>query len=406
MKYFLPILILVVFNACQDSDPVQESDVVLTEEISSEALNESLGDFQWNIFQRVIASEESGENVNISPLSVAGALYLAYEGADGGTRDAMATALKVKDQSGNYHLGQAYEDLIQLLEDGEHLTNVNGIFWDKNRMLPRDSFLLYAEKYFDAGQFELDFSDPSALSAINDWVEEATKSRIDKIIEKINAEEVMFLINALYFTADWKSPFQAESTWSRPFMTASGASVEAPFMFQDVNTIPYYVGSDFSAVEMPFADDKFSMVLLLPAEDKQVNDLIGDLTHERMNNLLENGLNASRVHLYVPKFEVESKLLLNEILKKMGMEVAFDPQAADFGNLGVAPEGNLYISRVNHKTYLKIDEKGAEGAAVTSVGFGVESAPPVINFSRPFAFLLRHVETGALVFAGKIENPL
>jgi serine protease inhibitor len=89
----------------------------------------------------------------------------------------------------------------------------------------------------------------------------------------------------------------------------------------------------------------------------------------------------------------------------MGMELAFDPQQADFSRLGQAPEGNLFISKVLHKTFLKIDEKGAEGAAVTSVGVGVTSLPPSIRFDRPFLFLIRHKDTGAILFAGKMEAP-
>jgi serine protease inhibitor len=107
----------------------------------------------------------------------------------------------------------------------------------------------------------------------------------------------------------------------------------------------------------------------------------------------------------LPKFEIGYKIQLNEVLKAMGMEIAFDPFLADFSRLGNAPEGNLFISSVNHKTYLKIDEKGAEGAAVTSVGVGVTSLPPHLNFDRPFVFLLRNRDSNTLIFAGKIEDP-
>lgn len=405
MKYFLPLLVI-LFCACQEGDPA-DPDLNLVDEISVERLNLALNDFQWDLFKRVLAAEETAENLNLSPLSVASALYLTYEGADSDTRQAMSEALEfADDDKGAVHLGAAYRDLMDLLEDGDHLSNVNGVFWDKNRMFPRDSFLMYAGKYFDAEQFDLDFQTPAALATINGWVNDATESRIEKIIEKINAEEVMFLISALYFQADWDAPFEIESTSQRPFTTRGGEAVQVPFMFQDVNTIPFYEGSDFVAVNMHFADDKYSMTLLLPGDHLPVDEFVANLTLDRLEKLFDSDLKPSRMHLLVPKFEVESKFLLNNVLKSMGMEIAFDPHAADFSNLGVAPEGNLYIARVNHKTYLKVDEKGAEGAAVTSVGIGVESAPPVLNFNRPFVFLLRHIETGALVFAGKIENPL
>lgn len=397
--FFFSLLILV---SCQKSDdqPLSPAD-----ELELAELEASLESFQWNLFQQVVASEDTTTNLNISPLSIAAALYMAHEGAATETRDKISTTLELPTAGLTINLGAAYENMMKELENSSSLSTENAIFWDKNRMQPNDAFLNYTSDHFQAKQFELEFQDPSALEAINDWVKSSTNDRIEKIIDQINSEEVMFLINALYFKDDWLYPFPQESTRKAKFTLATGSEVEADMMFQDINTLKYYHGDDFSSVEMPFADSYYSMVLILPRPGSNPDQLISELDDNRLSQLFEQDMEIGRIYLDVPRFEIEYKILLNEVLKDMGMELAFDPFNADFSNLGVAPEGNLYISRVNHKTFLKIDEKGAEGAAVTSVGVGVTSAPPPLRFDRPFVFLLRNRSTKTLVFAGKIEDP-
>ena len=403
LKYAFTLLVIMLLS-CNTEDG--KSPLTSEEELQMQDLVTSLESFQWQLFQQIVSGEEELKNLNISPLSIAAALYMTYEGSANVTRDKMTETLELPGEIINFNLGQAYKTFIDELEKtNATLTTANAIFWDKNRIFPATEFLDYTKTYFDAGQFDLVFQEPAALSAINNWVKSATQGRIDKIIEEINAEEVMFLINALYFKDDWKFPFAQENTRVGSFTRSDGQTVSTDMIHQDIFTLRYYQGADFEAVEMPFADTSYNMVLLLPPTGKTPDQLITDLQTDRLSRLFDQDMAVGRILLDLPKFEIEYKIQLNDVLKAMGMEIAFDPYLADFSKLGNAPEGNLFISRVNHKTYLKIDEKGAEGAAVTSVGVGVTSLPPQLRFDRPFVFLLRNRNTNALIFAGKIEDP-
>ena len=177
-----------------------------------------------------------------------------------------------------------------------------------------------------------------------------------------------------------------------------------PTMFQD-NAFRFYQGDDLSIVESDLVDTSYTMWFMLPPEELSVEQWLAEKSMDWDLSAFSDKLTYGRIFLEVPKFEVNYKINLNEVLKSMGMDIAFNESLADFSNIGDAG-GNIFISRVEHKTFLKVDEKGVEGAAVTSVGFGVTSVPPTIRFDRPFLVLLMHKPTQTLIFMGKIEHPL
>ncbi|NND08364.1 MAG: serpin family protein [Saprospiraceae bacterium] len=399
----IPIFLLTLFSSCEKS-----SDAVPQEsEINKSELLEGIQDFQWSLFKEAILEEgDQSKNVIISPLSVASALYMALRGADNQTRAGMERALALEGIS-SAEVGMAYQQWISTLTttEGEtRLSPANAIFWDKQRILPEQSFLTYAKQYFDADTYGLDFGNESALDDINQWVNEKTENRITKILDEIRDDEVMFILNALFFTSDWKYPFPLEQTAVRPFSLRDGSIVEVPTMHQDIATLPNLITETYQAVDMPFADSSYRFTMVLPPKEQDIDDFIGNLNASTVQEIFNN-LKSNRILLNVPKFSVSYKILLNEPLKRMGMQEAFDPNLADFTKLGSAPEGNLFLSKVLHKTFLKVDEKGAEGAAVTSIGVGVTSLPPMISFNRPFLFMLWERETNTIVFIGKMEDP-
>ena len=230
------ILIIGLFIAsCNKSE---DTPLTPAEELQMEQLMNSLEAFQWDLFQEVVASENTLENLNISPLSIAAALYMTYEGAANETRNKMSNTLKLPNEVVDFNLGQAYKNLMKELEkDGAVITTENAIFWDKNRIEPKNQFLDYTRNFFNASQYDLVFQDPSALTTINNWVKTSTQNRIEKIIEEISAEEVMFLINALYFRDDWKYPFPQESTRKTDFTLSNGTQIEVDMMYQDISTL-------------------------------------------------------------------------------------------------------------------------------------------------------------------------
>ena len=386
--FFFGTLLVLTNLACEQEDIVDPINSPALDDVDSEVLYQPMQTFNWNILNASLCNspEAAEDNVMISPLSISTALYMAYNAADGETKTAMEQTLALNGISSD-SLNAAYKSLIQLLtntRDGVQLKSNNAVFWDKNRIIPSDSFIEQLTSMYEAGTFEEDFqrNPDEVVEKINAWVDEKTEGRIEKILDQLKPEEVLFLVNALYLLGDWDQPFAEESTEDRPFTLSSGAEIMTPTMYDD-NQYQYLQNEDYSIVQCDLADTTYAMWFVLPPEGKTVESLTQEHSFEDILLSFSSESVFQRIFLLLPKLELNYKIQLNDILKSMGMEVAFDPNRANFSKFGQAG-GNIFISRVEHKTFFKMDEKGVEGAAVTSVGFGVTSAPPAIQFNRPF----------------------
>ena len=408
---FRLLICLLLFSQCEKPDP---ADPIDPRDIDEGKVESSLNDFgnsnnavALDLLHEVVSTNvEAGKNIVVSPLSVHTALLMVLNGADKETHEAIATTLHSAgySETSMNKAYKAYEEYHANAHDAE-LQLANSVFWDKNRITPSEAFSEKMLEYYLAELSGLTFQDPTALETINNWVNASTEGRIEKILEEIRPEEVLFLINALYFKGDWSNPFLPGLTFERSFTHSDDRVSSVPTMSHDA-LFSFAQSADYQAVDLFFGDSTFSLTFILPAEaTTSLDDFIGKFTTEDLKQLYQN-LQTQRLQIYLPKFEVKYKINLNEALRSLGMGIAFDPFGANFNRLGTAPEGNLFISRVEHKTFLKIDEKGAEGAAVTSVGIGVTSAPPTIAFDRPFMLVLRDVRYNSVVFIGKIEDPL
>lgn len=408
--HFLGLIVALVLSGCEifnnDTPIITKPGEGAAE---PEMVAAAIGTFGWEVMQKDVQRATEANNTVISPLSIAAALYMTYNGADGDTRTAMDAALQLNGISPD-SLNPAFLLLTKLLEATQsdvRLSSSNAVFWDDTRLTPSQNFLGKLTAFYQAETFGEDFqNNPQAvLDQINNWVDDRTEGRIKKILEDLDPQEVMFLINALYFIGDWEEPFAADATKDRSFRLSSGQEIQVPTMFQD-NVFIHYDGTDFQGVSCTFADTSLAMWFVLPPAGKPIDDFIAETSFDALVKGLTEQAMLGRIYLNLPKFEVNYKTQLNDVLKDMGMAVAFDPFQADFSNIGTTAFGNAYISRVEHKTFLKIDEKGAEGAAVTSVGVGITSLPPSFNFDRPFLTVLVHKPTRTPIFIGKVEDPL
>lgn len=406
---FKLILILLLFSQCTKDQPLVPG---LDEEGKIDGAIEDFGEannaLAFDLFHEVIRqNEEAGKNIVVSPLSIHTALLMVLNGANNATHEAIAKTLHSEafSESSINSAYLAYNENA-LNTENTNLNIANSVFWDHNRIALHEAFAQKMDDFYDAELKGMAFQDPSALKTINDWVNTKTNGRIDKILEEIRPEEVLFLINALYFKGDWANPFSHELTHGRNFIKHDGSIREVPTMSHDTY-FSFYQGQDYEAVDLIFEDSVFSMTFIQPTDSNATIDgFVGSFNRTDLEQLYQAKLTIGRLQLYLPRFETDYKINMNDALKALGMEIAFEPFKADLTRLGNAPEGNLYISRVEHKTYLKIDEKGAEGAAVTSVGVGITSVPPTIDFNRPFLFVLRDMRYNSVVFIGKIEDPL
>ncbi|MFA7550408.1 MAG: serpin family protein, partial [Sedimentibacter sp.] len=283
--------------------------------------------------------------------------------------------------------------------------SITNSIWLREGYNANKDFLQANADYYSAYIKSLDFSDASAPDTINKWVKEATNEKIDKIVDEISDDLVMYLINAIYFKGDWKEEFSPNKTREMKFNAPTG-KVKTDFMNRRGN-IDYLKLNDITGVVLPYLDEQFAFVGLLPAEGQTPKDLINDLSALDLARLLKDK-EVKNIELSLPKFESSYEDSLKNELSNLGMNIAFEPYSADFSLMSENFKKDLYISEVKQKTYIKVDEKGTEAAAVTVVGAEATSMPvelPKIVFDRPFVYGIVDVETGIPLFIGIMENP-
>jgi len=357
--------------------------------------------------------EEEG-NLFYSPYSISLALAMTYAGASGETAQQMADTLHFL--LGQEKLHPAFNWLDAELakrgegaegKDGEgfRLNIVNAIWGQKDYEFLTDFLDVLAENY-GAGLRILDFITETEKSrlTINDWVSDQTESRIEDLIPQgaIDALTRLVLTNAIYFNAAWENPFDKKMTADGPFYLLDGGQVIVPMMKQ-TESFSYTEGEGYQAVELLYDGDEISMVILLP-EAGQFEAFAEGLQAQQVDAII-NDLQDTRVTLTMPRFEFDSEFSLKDTLAGMGMPIAFSGDA-DFS--GMTGNQELSISDVVHKAFVAVDEAGTEAAAATSVIIKLTAVPepPVeVTIDRPFIFLIRDIETGAILFIGRVMNP-
>jgi serine protease inhibitor len=352
-----------------------------------------------------VSQAQPGANVFLSPLSASMSLGMALNGAAGATYDQMRGALQFGSAS-QHDINAGYESLIALLTslDPAVETQVANSIWYEKTFPFYQSFLDTAKTYFDADVTPLDFSNMNAsLNAINGWVNTQTNGKIPTILDAIDSNDVMFLINAIYFKADWRSRFDASQTQDADFHAAGGSTQTVPLMHREGRML-YTAGPGYQAVELSYGDSAFAMTVLLPAAGTSVEALADSLS-PAFWNALTSSFSVHQVDLYLPKLTLTYSRTLNGDLAALGMRDAFVPNGADF--TGMSSQGNsLYISFVKQKTYVRVDEEGTEAAAASATGVGTTAVedPVIVRVDRPYLFVIRERLTGTLLFMGKITS--
>ena len=285
-------------------------------------------------------------------------------------------------------------------------TMANSI-WYREGFPVKEDFIATNEDYYDSVVRPLDFNAHSARDIINDWVEDKTAGRIKDMIEQIKREDIMFLINAIYFKDDWKASFDEKKTAPAPFTLADNSTVQVDMMQLGTLDLPYFSTDDLHVIDLAYGDgDSFAMTILLPRGDASPGDLLNGMTITDWNNWTA-GLMERKIDFAMPKFKMEYNKRLNKELTEMGMQRAFDENAADFSDISEATQ--LFISAVQHKSFIEVNESGTEAAAATSVTIGTTSvdpnAPLQIRVDRPFLFVIREKQANNILFLGKMMNP-
>ena len=346
---------------------------------------------------------DEDKNVLVSPISVLYALAMTANGANGNTLTQMETVLGMPVSDLNAYL-KVYADA---LPEGEKykLSIANSIwFTDKDSFTVLPEFLQTNANYYNAGIYETPF-DESARKEINKWVEENTDGMIEDILDNISSDAVMYLVNALAFDAQWQDIYTDRQVRDALFTTENGEEQEIELMYSEESR--YLEDADATGFLKYYADAKYAFVALLPNEGVTVQEYLNTLSGERLTELLANPQEGI-VNAAIPKFESEYAIDLGEVLQTMGMTDAFDMDTADFSGLGAYTDGNIYISRVIHKTYIAVDERGTKAGAATAVEMEVGGAmpqdPKQVYLDRPFVYMIIDCEANLPLFIGTVMN--
>jgi serine protease inhibitor len=359
--------------------------------------------FGFDFFKLINNSAATNQNVMVSPLSVALALGMTYNGSDGTTKAAMEQALDLNGMTVS-EINIAYKGLIDKLAslDNNVVFNIANSIWYRNTFSVLPDFINTNKTYFYAQVTPLDFDLPSAQDSINHWVADKTNNKIDKIVEGIDPLTVMFLINAIYFKGTWKYTFDKNSTALFPF-TLKDNTVKQVNMMSEKADFMVLSNEIFIAAELPYGTSQYSMIVLVPYNN--TDDIISQLNDQNWKTWLSQFKLIKDFSVFLPKFKFDYEQELKDILAQMGMGIAFTDNA-NFSKIN--PEENLYISAVKHKTYIDVDEQGTEAAAVTSVVVGTTSVgeqPTQLIANRPFLFVIKENSTNTILFIGKISDP-
>ena len=403
-RLFSFLAMAVLMMACtQESESPVVTDYTPTEK--SAKIIAADNQFGFELFQKVNASQPEPKNTMISPLSVSLALAMVYNGTDGNTKKQMEEMLHKANLTPE-DINQSYKDLVTALQSHDpkvELSISNAIFY-RNTFPVKQNFVTTNQNFYQSEVSGLDFTKQAAtLNKVNGWVNNKTKGKISSIIDEVNEQDIMYLLNAIYFNGQWTYSFDTDATTNRPFTKENKTTIEVPTMTIE-KPFKFYSHAKFDLLEMPYGGGKYSMLIFLPGKGKSTSDVISLLSPENVNDWISK-MTEQKKEVFLPKFEFKFDNSLVDELSALGMTDAFNDAKANL--TGISDAAKLVISEVIHKAYIKVDERGTEAAAVTGITVGVTSMPLDNSFrvDHPFVFAIREKDSNAILFIGKVLDP-
>lgn len=378
---------------------ITPNNVTALDDLSSQ--NADVTDFTIRLFK---ASEESGKNTLISPLSVLCALAMTANGAEEETLQQMEEVLGMTTEDLNLYLYSYMKNLPQ--GDKYKLSLANSIwFTEDERFTVNQDFLQTNADYYGADIYKAPFNEQTKKD-INNWVKQNTDEMIPEILDRVPVDAIMYLVNALAFEAEWSAIYEKNQVREGVFTKEDNTEQNVDFMYGSEGT--YLEDENAAGFMKYYKGGKYAFVAMLPDEGVSVSDYIASLTGESVNALLTNPQHTT-VYTAIPKFETEYSVEMSEILKNMGMPKAFDPNNAEFEGLGTSNAGNIFISRVLHKTFISVGEKGTKAGAATVVEMADGAAaepqePKEVYLDRPFVYMLIDCENNIPFFIGTMMD--
>jgi serpin B len=395
------MLALLAFSGCRNEEQLKPLAGGQADDAAT-----SVNEFAVDLY-RQLAIEDG--NLFFSPASISTALAMTWVGAGGQTALEAASVLHL-----NSDREKVLADYSQLLgglagSDSTYTLNVANRLWGQKDFSFNKSYLERIQSCFGGGFQSVDFKshpDEERL-AINQWVARRTEDKIQNLLPAgtVNQDTRLILTNAVYFLGDWLFPFPKNRTKDVDFHLADGSIKSTPTMKLDKN-LPYFSDDSLAMVALPYVGDDLEFLVILPHLKNGLPKIEAELNSASLEKNIQ-ALSPKKVDVWLPRLDLSQDFNLGDILKRLGMKQAFSPSEADFS--GMSDQGELFISSVVHKSFLKVDEQGTEAAAATGVTIGVTSMPsPPTMFvaDHPFLFLIRQKDTGVILFMGRYKNPL
>ena len=366
-----------------------------------------LNEFAFDFYRAAAAGEEGGGNVFFSPPGIRTAFSVLYEGAGGRTALQMADALWI-DEDEDVRRGEARRtgDSLAGRNDSSKIALASALWADDGFSL-YDSYRRAAAGVYNASVDTVDFADAAgAARRINGWASNNTGGLIKEVVgeEDMGDRTAMVIANAMYFRGEWSQPFPLYATREGPFTKGDGSTTRADFM--TVRGHYERVAYDgYQVLRIPYKGDRLSMLVVLPDGAGGIGRVADGLSAWALASWLD-GMEEQELIVTIPKFTVDDRHDLAQVMKLMGVTDAFDEHAANLPGIGFHRDGGiLYVSSASHAAYVGVDEVGTEAAAATGIVVNRISSPPVFVADRPFMFLVHDGETGAILFMGSVADP-
>nr|XP_010959566.1 serpin B11 [Camelus bactrianus]XP_045377409.1 serpin B11 [Camelus bactrianus] len=391
-----------------------------------DSLSTANTEFCLDVFKE-LNSNNAGDNIFFSPLSLLYALSMILLGARGNSARQMEKVLhfnhieeslgpEFKDSAKCSQTGKIHSEFGVLFSqinrpDSNYTLSIASRLYGTNAMAFHQQYLHCSEKLYGARLQTVDFerSAEETRKAINAWVENKTNGKVTNLFGKgtIDPSCVMVLVNAIYFKGQWRNKFQERETMKTPFQLSQGKSVTVEMMYQTgMFKLAFIKKPQMQVLELPYVNNTLSMIILLPvgtADLQQVEEQLNAKTFSEWTS--PSNLVEQEVEVHLPRFKLDVKYELNSLLKSLGMTDIFSQVKADLS--GISPTRGLFVTKVIHKSYVDVNEEGTEAAAATGVIVVVKRLPIRAQFmaNHPFLFFIRHIQTNTILFCGKLASP-
>ena len=374
--------------------------IELTQE--QKALVAKSNDFSFNLYRAIHAADNQKSNIT-SPLSVAYVLGMLNDGAAGNTAKEISQVLGfgANKQTINEYC-KALIDQAPIADPSVILQIANIVAANQDVTLEKD-FKNDMQNYYSAEVASLDFSKQSSVDYLNTWCKEKSGGMIPSIIDALSPEDLLVLMNAVYFKATWTEKFDEKATLEEVFTKADGSTIKLPMMHRKAQ-IRYCTNDVYTGIWLPFGSgDRWSMKVLLPEEGKTIDDIVKNLSGESWEN---NYWQHAIVDIKMPRFSTKSDIKFNDMVSKLGAPSIFDPQKADF-SLMSKNQKQFYVSQMKQKAAIEVNEEGTKTTAVTVAmmeGFNIVNGKGEFHANRPFVYVIQEWSSGAIFFIGTFQG--